>query len=144
MIETTDKETPAPANQDWALIDVVRRALVAGAGALFMTEEGIRSFLGDLKLPKDAINFVLSQVARSKQDLFQLLGQELRGFLESVDLVEQARQLLSSLDIKIEAKIKISPRRKAAGHSRHRSGQAGEDKSSTTPAKRGKKVADQG
>ncbi|RLB59343.1 MAG: hypothetical protein DRI34_02210 [Deltaproteobacteria bacterium] len=141
MTQAPEREEGTQAGQDWALIDVVRRALVAGAGALFMTEEGIRSFLGEMKLPKEAINFVLGQVARTKQDLFRVLGQELRGFLENIDLVEQARQLLSSLDVNIEATIRITPRQRPTGRSRSGSKKTVRSKSPATPGARGKKVA---
>ena len=96
--------------QDWAVIDLVRRALVAGMGALFMTEEGIRSFLGDLKLPKDAVNFLLNQVGKTKQDLFRALGTELRNFMEGIDWSERIRQLLASMDVKIEMRVSFEPR----------------------------------
>ncbi|RME20613.1 MAG: hypothetical protein D6806_16030 [Deltaproteobacteria bacterium] len=96
--------------QDWAVIDLVRRALVAGMGALFMTEEGIRSFLGELKLPKDAVNFLLNQVGKTKQDLFRALGVELRNFMEGIDWSERIRQLLASMDVKIEMHVSFEPR----------------------------------
>ena len=45
--------------------DIVRRAVLTGVGALFMTEEGIRNLVGEMKLPKDALAFLVAQAARS-------------------------------------------------------------------------------
>ncbi len=92
-----------------AITDFIKRALVAGIGVLFMTEEGIRSLLGELKLPKEAVQFVVGQVAKTKEDLFRVLAKELRAFLESADISGQLRKLLSQTALQVEAKVRFVP-----------------------------------
>jgi len=46
--------------------DIVRRAVLTGVGALFMTEEGIRNLVGDMKMPKDALAFLMSQADKTR------------------------------------------------------------------------------
>ena len=73
-MEPPPEEGTAGKLTDWVLPEFIKRGLLAGVGALFMTEEGIRSTLGDLKLPKDAAQFVISQVSRTKEDLFRIIA----------------------------------------------------------------------
>src|SRR5678816_1690528 len=51
------------------IVELMRKVAFAGLGALFMTEEGIRSVAGQLKLPKEALGFILSQAERTKDCL---------------------------------------------------------------------------
>src|SRR3981081_2752926 len=49
--------------------DIVRRAVLTGVGALFMTEEGIRNLVGEMKLPEDALAFLLSQAEKTRAEV---------------------------------------------------------------------------
>ena len=65
------------------IVELMRKVAFAGLGALFMTEEGLRSLAGQLKLPKEALGFVLSQAERTKDEVGRVLSEELRRFLRS-------------------------------------------------------------
>ena len=92
---------------EWALPDLLKRGLLAGVGALFMTEEGIRSLLGELKLPKDAVQFVVNQVSRTKEDLFRMISREIREFLQSTNLGDELRRVLSSTSLEISTTVRF-------------------------------------
>ena len=47
--------------------DVVNKALVTGVGAVFMTEEGIRSAVSDMRLPKDVARGLVQQAEVTKK-----------------------------------------------------------------------------
>ncbi|HKB75843.1 MAG TPA: hypothetical protein VKC58_04555, partial [Myxococcales bacterium] len=66
--------------------DIVRRAVLTGVGALFMTEEGIRNLVGEMKLPKDALAFLVAQADKTRSDVTRIVTQEVRRFLESQTL----------------------------------------------------------
>ena len=72
-----------------------------------MTEEGIRSFLGEKKLPKEAVQFLVNQVAKTKQDLFNSMSGELRSFLESTNLADEMRRVLTSTSVEITTKVRF-------------------------------------
>ncbi|HZX40900.1 MAG TPA: hypothetical protein VFE93_03615, partial [Myxococcaceae bacterium] len=55
------------------IVELMRKVAFAGLGALFMTEEGIRALAGQLKLPKEALGFVLSQAERTKDEVGRVL-----------------------------------------------------------------------
>ena len=89
--------------------DFMRRALVGGVGALFLTEEGIRNLVGELKLPKELIGALLAQADRTKQEVVHTLGEELRRFFESAQLHRELRKLLTDVTIEIKAEVKLRP-----------------------------------
>ena len=61
---------------------LLRKAIAAGTAAIFMTEEGVRSVVGDMRLPKDIVRYVTEQAAEGRSELFELLSQEVRRFLD--------------------------------------------------------------
>ncbi|MHB1843210.1 MAG: hypothetical protein ACYCWW_00065 [Deltaproteobacteria bacterium] len=89
--------------------DFMRKAIVAGVGALFMTEEGIRNLVGELKLPKELIATLLSQADRTKQEVIRLLADELRHFFESAQLHQELLKLLTDVTIEVKTEIRLRP-----------------------------------
>jgi hypothetical protein len=95
--------------------EIVRRTFYAGLGAVFTTEEGIRKIASDLKLPKEMANYLIAQAAASKDELFRVVGKELRGFLESVNISGELQKLLTSLSFEIKTEIRFIPNDEAIG-----------------------------
>jgi len=91
------------------LVELMRKVAFAGLGALFMTEEGIRSLAGQLKLPKEALGFILSQAERTKDEVGRVLSEELRRFLRSEKLREDFLQLLSGMKVEVTAQVRLVP-----------------------------------
>ncbi|MRI86693.1 hypothetical protein FGE12_00775 [Aggregicoccus sp. 17bor-14] len=89
--------------------DFVRKAAVAGLGALFMTEDGIRSLAGQLKLPKEVLGLILSQAEKTKGDIGRVVSEELRRFLQSEKLREEFLKLLSGMTVEVTAQIRLVP-----------------------------------
>jgi hypothetical protein len=94
---------------EWALPDLLKRGILAGIGALFMTEDGVRSILGELKLPKEAAQFVINQVGRTKEDLFRMIASEIRGFLDSTNISEELRKALTGMSLEISTTVRFKP-----------------------------------
>ena len=92
---------------EWALPDLLKKALLTGTTALFMTEEGLRTFLGDLRFPKEMVQFAVNQVAKTKEELFKVLTKEVRDFLESSTLTDQFKQLLATTSLEINTKVRF-------------------------------------
>jgi hypothetical protein len=95
--------------------DIVRRTFYAGLGAVFTTEEGIRKIASDLKLPKDVANYLIQSAAGTKDELFRVVGKELRGFLETVNISGELQKLLTSLSFEIKTEIRFIPNDEAIG-----------------------------
>ena len=95
--------------------DFVRKLAVAGLGAVFMTEEGLRALAGQLKLPKEALGFVLSQAERTKDEVGRVLSDELRRFLQSDKLRDEFLKLIAGMTIEVKAEVRLVPDKNKAG-----------------------------
>ncbi|HEX4622714.1 MAG TPA: hypothetical protein VH208_14215 [Myxococcaceae bacterium] len=91
------------------LPEFVRKMAVAGLGALFMTEEGLRGLAGQLKLPKEALQYIVSQAEKTKDDIGRVVSEELRRFLRSEQLREEFLKLLTGMTVEIKAEVRLVP-----------------------------------
>ncbi len=89
--------------------DLLKRAVLTGVGALFMTEEGIRNAVGELKLPKDVLSFLLAQADRTRADVARVVTAEVRRFLESDGLQRQVWKILTGITLEVNATIQLKP-----------------------------------
>ncbi len=89
--------------------EMVRKAVITGLGALFMTEEGVRALVKELKLPKEIVGFITSQAEKTKTDLTRVIGEEVRRFFESAALRQEFLKLLSSMTIEVRADVRLKP-----------------------------------
>jgi hypothetical protein len=92
-----------------SLADGVKKALLAGVGALFMTEESARRLAREWKLPKELIGFVASQASGAKDEVLRLFAEEIRRFLESDALRAEFLKALTENAIEIRAEIRFRP-----------------------------------
>jgi hypothetical protein len=96
--------------------DLLRKAVVAGLGAVFMTEEGLRNLAGQLKLPKELLGHILAQADRTKGEVSRVIGEELRRFLNSEVLRKEMLQMLSGMTVEIRAEVRLRPDPEHKGH----------------------------
>ncbi len=114
-----DDYPPDPLDDDYApggregragfVPEFVRKMAVAGLGAIFMTEEGIRNLAGQLKLPKEALGFILGQAEKTKDEITGAITDELRRFLQSEKLREEFVKLMSGMTLDVRAQIRLVP-----------------------------------
>jgi hypothetical protein len=94
------------------LPDIAKSVLVLSLGGVFMAEESLRKATRDLKLPREAVDLVLSQAERGKKDLFEAIARETSKVIRDVDIERLARRLLKDFELEIEARLALTPRRK--------------------------------
>lgn len=99
--------------------DFVRRMAVAGLGAVFMTEEGLRSLAGQLKLPKELLGYIVQQADKTKGEVGRVLSEEIRRFLQSETLRNEFVKLLAGTTIELKAEIRLVPAKKAGEELAH-------------------------
>lgn len=88
-----------------AVPEVVKKALYMGVGAAFMTEEGIRKILGEIEIPRDAIQYMVNQSDRTKEQVFGVVQTEVRNFLDRLDLSGTAKQILDGMTLELTTTI---------------------------------------
>ena len=91
--------------------DFVRRMAWAGIGAVFMSEEGIRRLAGQLKLPKEALGFLLSQADKTKDEIGRVVSDEVRKLLQSDRLRDEFLKMIAGMTIEVRAEVKLVPDR---------------------------------
>lgn len=120
MIETEEPEGAEDAGtpEGWGAFvpDFFKRVAVAGLGAILMTEEGIRSLAGQLKLPKEALGFIVSQAERTKAEVGRVVSEEVRRFLQSDTLRQEFLKLLTGMTLEIKAEVRLHPQKKKSHH----------------------------
>jgi hypothetical protein len=112
---------PAPAGAAGAgtvgiVADVVRRAVLTGVGALFLTEEGARKVAREWKLPKELAGFLVQQAQGAKDEVLRVVGQEMRRFFESETFRKELVRLLGTMVVEVTAQVRLSeaaPERRA-------------------------------
>lgn len=94
---------------DGLVPDMVKRALVGGLGPMFMSEDGLRQSLSELRLPKEAVNFIIQQADNTKKEFMRLVAKEMRDFLESTNFYDEIARVLTTLSFEIRTQIRLVP-----------------------------------
>lgn len=89
--------------------DAVRKVVMTGLGAVFLTEEGARKLARDWKLPKEIVGYVTAQATGAKDEIVRVVSDEVRKFFESPALRREFLRALSSMSIEVHAEIRLKP-----------------------------------
>ncbi len=109
MSDHDSKETKDSPAQKAA--DLVKKVLTVGVGAAFLTEEGLRSLVGEMKLPKELISSLLSTANQTKTDFFAKLSSELIERLQNkVDVAALVSEILQKNEIELQVKVSVKPK----------------------------------
>ena len=87
--------------------DTLKKLLAAGVSAAFMTEESIRSFVSDLKLPKETLHLLLQGATKSKEELMNRVGNEIVKVISKIDFVKEASRFVEEHKFKISAEVEV-------------------------------------
>ena len=93
----------------------IKRLLTSGLSAVLMSEDGVRQYFNDLKLPKDALGSLLKGVSKSKEEIVALVGNELSKLVEKLDIVEELTKFVREHKIKVSAEFEFSKKEKKSG-----------------------------
>lgn len=91
-----------------------KKLLSAGLSVVMMSEESVRQYLQDVKLPKDALGSVLKGVSKSKEEIVGRIGNEFSKLIEKIDVVEEVTKFLRENKIKVSAEIEFSKKDKSS------------------------------
>lgn len=106
--------------------ETLRKLLTAGVSAAFMTEEHIRGFVSELKLPKETLNLLLQGASKSKEELMNRVSNEAIKMIRKIDLVKEASRFAEEHKFKITAEIEVM-RKEPASKDLAKSDQLNED-----------------
>src|ERR1051325_972494 len=87
--------------------ELVKKTFVAGMGAVFSTEEGIRKLARE-SLPEVA-GYIASSADGAKDKVFDVIARETRDFLANLNVSEEIAKLLTTLSFEIKTEIRFIP-----------------------------------
>ena len=90
-----------------SVTDTIKKLVTAGVSAAFMTEESIRSFVSELKLPKETLNILLHGAAKSKEELMNRVSREVIGIINKIDFVKEASRFVEEHKFRVSAEIEV-------------------------------------
>ena len=88
--------------------DLLRRGLTLGFTGFFLTEEAVRKALGE-SVPRDLMDFILTQSEQTRAELLDRISKEFAGALSALDPVELVKRLLEGRSIEVSATIRLAP-----------------------------------
>lgn len=92
-----------------SIADGVKKAILAGMGALFLTEESARRLAREWKLPKEVIGFIGQQAQGAKEEILRVFADEVRRFLDSDLVRREFWKALTENTIELRAEIRFRP-----------------------------------
>ncbi len=87
--------------------EAIRRVFTAGVSAAFMTEDAIRSYLSELKLPKELLSVLIQSANKSKEEITQRVSKEVVNILQQIDVIKEASKFVENHKFKITAEIEV-------------------------------------
>jgi hypothetical protein len=97
-------------------IDWAKKLLTLGVGAVFLTEESIRGFAQDFKLPKEVLAAVLENAGKVRSDFIQNFSSELISKISGrFDPHLFMGEFFRKNEVTLEIKIKVKETHKAPG-----------------------------
>jgi hypothetical protein len=93
--------------------EAIRKLFTAGVSAAFLTEESIRGFVSELKLPKETLNLLLQGASKSKEELMNRVSREVIGIISKIDFVKEASRFVEEHKFKISAEIEVTRKESA-------------------------------
>jgi hypothetical protein len=91
--------------------ETIKKVFATGVSAAFMTEENIRSYLGELKLPKEILNLLVQSANKSKDEITQRVSKEVVQIFQKIDWVKEFSKFAENHKFKITAEIEISKKK---------------------------------
>ncbi|MEN9579677.1 MAG: hypothetical protein RJA70_2686 [Pseudomonadota bacterium] len=67
--------------------------------------------MGELKLPKEALNYTISQLDETKNGVYRVIAKELHDLFERTNLSEELAKALSSLSLEVKMEVRFKPTR---------------------------------
>ncbi|AUX23164.1 hypothetical protein SOCEGT47_036830 [Sorangium cellulosum] len=88
---------------------VVERAVESGIDKLSEGPENLRNFVGDLKLPKEVLHYLYTQIDDTKNGLYRVVAKEIRDVLEHTQFADEITKVLTKLSFEIKTEIRFVP-----------------------------------
>ncbi|MGE0634031.1 MAG: hypothetical protein AB7O96_16575 [Pseudobdellovibrionaceae bacterium] len=93
--------------------DTLKKVFTTGVSAAFMTEESIRAYLSEIKLPKEVLNVVIQSANKSKDEITAKVTKEIVGMFQKIDWVKEMSRFAEAHKFKITTEIEVTKKGKS-------------------------------
>jgi len=104
-----DREDGKRRRLEGVIPEILKRAVEAGVNQAQHAPENFKTFIGDLKLPKDIASYLFAQVDETKNGLFRVVAGEMRDFLEHTNIAGEMQKLLTTVQFEVNTTIRFRP-----------------------------------
>jgi hypothetical protein len=104
-----DREDGKRRRLEGVIPEILKRAVEAGVNQAQHAPENFKTFIGDLKLPKDIASYLFAQVDETKNGLFRVVAKEMRDFLEHTNIAGEMQKLLTTVQFEVNTTIRFRP-----------------------------------
>jgi hypothetical protein len=111
--------------------ELLKRAIEMGVDRAQDAPESLKHFVGEMKLPKEIVTYILQQVDETKNGLFRVVANEIRDFLEHTNISSEMKKMLTTVQFEINTTVRFSPNDSPAPTEESEDG--GEARKSTAP-----------
>jgi hypothetical protein len=94
---------------DSVIPELIKRAVELGVEKAAEAPDNLKEFVGGMKLPREAANYILAQVDETKNGLFRVVAKELREFLEHTNIAGEMQKMLTTVQFEISTTIRFKP-----------------------------------
>jgi hypothetical protein len=94
---------------DSVIPELIKRAVEIGVEKAAEAPDNLKEFVGGMKLPREAVNYLLAQVEETKNGLFRVVAKEVRDFLEHTNLAGEMQKMLTTVQFEISTTIRFKP-----------------------------------
>lgn len=91
--------------------DILRRVVSTGMSAAFMTEDAVKELISGLPLPKEMIAGLLQNAKATRNEFIGSVKNELKTYLDRLDVSKEVDRVLENYDLEISAKIKFNKKK---------------------------------
>lgn len=88
---------------------IAERALEVGAERLAEGPDQLRQKVGELKLPKEVLSYLYTQIDETKLGIYRAAAKEIRDVLEHTNFVEDITKILTKLSFEVKTEVRFIP-----------------------------------
>lgn len=89
-----------------SISEIAKKLVAVGVGAAFLTEESIRSALGEVKLPKELLSSLIQNASKTKEAVADQVTKEIVKIISKIDFVKEASRFAEEHKFTITVDIK--------------------------------------
>ena len=116
-----------------AIPELIKRAVELGVEKAHEAPDAVKQLVGDLKLPKEVVGYIFSQVDDTKNGLFRIFAKEMRDFLEHTNIAGEMQKLLTTVQFEVSTTIRFRPNEGKNDDKADRDGNGSKDESGPLP-----------